>query len=405
VLACLAVPRASAGAVQANTYGVVSAVNGFSLLQGRQSQWGTQMAAMHQNGVQVVRSDAVWGYVQPQPPTASGPGYQWSTYDAWVAALAAHHLTWQPIIDYNTSWTTAVGNNAAFAAFAQAVAARYGAGGTFWGQNPNLPYLPAQMFEIWNEENVSWSYHIDPADYGPLYTAARNAIHVVDPSASVDLGGLADDSAAYEPSKDYPAWYLVQLFGDYPQLERNIDGFALHPYGAAATDSEDWVANFRWALSHYNVPATVPIDLTEFGWPYQASTESWRAAQMSALGDVFSRFNWGIREVAPYDWINPSSVGDADFGFVAPNGMSTKLRPAASAWFNAFAGGSSEPTYTLSQRRVDERGQQPRGVRGVRAGGRRPLRRRRPLLGRGSAPLRAAVPNRRRRSASNRTAR
>src|SRR5205823_5007647 len=159
-------------------------------------------------------------------------------------------------------------NDVAFAAFAQAVAARYGADGSFWAQHQNLPYLPARIFEIWNEENVPGIYRVDPAEYGPLYMAARDAIHAVDPSASVDVGALADDSGAYVAGRDYPGWYLLSLFGYYPQLEHATDGFALHPYGAAATDVQQWVAHFRWVLSYYNVPTSVPIDLTEFGWQY-----------------------------------------------------------------------------------------------------------------------------------------
>src|SRR5438477_5078937 len=91
VLACLATVSGPAGAaVRAKAGAPVSAVNGFALFKGPQSQWDRQLAAMRRRGIQVVRSDAAWGDIQPQAPTLSGPGYQWSTYDAWAQALAAN---------------------------------------------------------------------------------------------------------------------------------------------------------------------------------------------------------------------------------------------------------------------------------------------------------------------------
>jgi hypothetical protein len=337
----------TAPSVQPNPHGVISAINGFSLFKSPQAVWGAQIGAIQQQGVQVVRSDAAWADIQPQAPTANAPGYQWSSYDAWVAALASHYLTWQPIIDYNTGWTTAVADNAAYAAFAQAVAARYGAGGSFWAQNPRLPYEPARVFEIWNEEGGTGPNSISPAQYGPLYTAARNAIHAVDPSASVDVGSLGV-GGTFNASLDYPGWYLVALFHYDPSLTTNVDGFGLHPYGTTALDTEKWLANFRYVLDQYHVSDTIPIDVTEFGWEYSSASETWRAQQMQTLGSVLARSNCGVREVAPYTWMNSSSAGDSyDWGFVAPNGTSTQLRPAALAWFGALTQGATQPTYTL----------------------------------------------------------
>jgi hypothetical protein len=343
LLACLGAATASA-AVQPNRFGVVSSMNGFSLAHSPQSQWAPQLAAMRRQGVEMVRSDAPWAVIEPQAPTASGPTWQFAALDAWVSALAQNDLTWQPILDYNNSWANAATDNKDFAAFAQAVAARYGAGGSFWSQHRSLPYLPVQMFELWNEEN-SWQRPIRAQDYGPLYLAVHAAVHAVDPSASVDLGGLSD-YGNFSPIRDSASWYLVMLFAYHPQLAQVIDGYALHPYGSSATDSAAWVVEFRHTLRHYDVPSQTPIDITEFGWPYSPLVEWWRRQQTSALGAAFSRSDCGIREVAPYDWINPFNDGmkDADFGLVDPSARDTTLRSAGAAWFGAFTQGSSEST-------------------------------------------------------------
>jgi hypothetical protein len=348
ILATLCMTAATASAApQANKYGVISSINGFSLSRSPQSQWGPQLAAMQRQGVRMVRSDAPWANIEPQAPTANGATWQWATMDTWVTALAQNHLTWEPILDYNNSWASAVTDTTDFAAYAVAVAARYGARGTFWSQHPSLPYLPAQIFELWNEENTS-QWYVSPQNYGLLYLAVHTAIHGVDPSASVDLGALSD-SGAYSQSNDSASWYLVYLFGAYPQLTSIIDGYGLHPYGTTATDSAEWLVDYRHTLSHYGVRSSAPIDVTEFGWPYSSSSESWRAQQTNALGAAFSRSNCGIRAAAPYDWINPTNdaMNDTDFGFVDPSASNTTLRPAGAAWFNAFAKYSSQPTFVM----------------------------------------------------------
>ena len=124
-----------------------------------------------------------------------------------------------------------------------------------------------------------------------------------------------------------------------PALVGNIDAFALHPYGTTATDAAEWVIDFRSVLDHLH-EGSVPIDITEFGWltGTTASDEDWRAAQMNALGLAFARSDCGLRELAPYDWVNPTALAEpGDFGFVDAGAQATSPRPAASSWNAALA--------------------------------------------------------------------
>jgi hypothetical protein len=222
-------------AARADSFRTTSAVNGFNIEQMPAVDQSTQLAAAGAQGIQVVRSDAPWSDIQPNAPTATDPGWQWGPTDAWVTALASHGLTWEPILDYAVGWAKsctgfcAPDSDATYAAYAQAVAARYGAGGAFWAANPGLPYRPVQIFEVWNEENVS-TYYIAPARYATLYAAARTAIHGVDPAAAVIVGGLGDDGQTFDANADYPAFYVKSMFAADPGLAGNVDGFGLHPY-------------------------------------------------------------------------------------------------------------------------------------------------------------------------------
>jgi hypothetical protein len=289
----------------------------------------------------MVRSDAPWAAIEPQAPSASGPTFRFASTDAWVGALARNDLRWEPILDYGTSWGNPITTYLAFEAYARAVATRYGTGGSFWTENPRLPHLPAQVFELWNEENGS-QWYIKPQDYGALYGRLRKTILFVDPQASLIVGGLGTRHD-FAPSQDDPAGYVLAMLRANPSLIGHIDGFGLHPYGTSAADSVKWVAHFRRALSVRGI-GPVPIYITEFGWP-AASGESWRADQMRYLATTLSRSNCGIRMLSPYDWSNPE--GGGDYGLVDRTGLDTRLRPAGVAWFAGLRAAASLPALNL----------------------------------------------------------
>lgn len=331
----------SCGADHAVAAQTVSAVNVAAAEELSPQQLSQELAAMQANGVTVVRSDAPWGLIQPSPPGPAGPGWRWARTDSWVTAFAQHGLTWEPILDYSAGWSKhcdgfcAPTLNNTYAAFAQAVAARYGVGGTFWAAHPGLPRRPARVFEIWNEENVP-TYAVTPERYASLYAAASQAIRAVDPSASVIVGGLADDAGPFSPRQDYPSRYVRAMFAARPDLVGHVDGFGLHPYGATGTDVEEWTAHFRQTLDSLG-EGSAPIDITEFGWHIDNPRgESWRAQQMRLVARGLSRSNCGIRLLAPYDWINPAVVPSFDFGLAAVVRGHVTLRPAGVAWFTTL---------------------------------------------------------------------
>jgi hypothetical protein len=190
--------------------------------------------------------------------------YQWTFDDTVASSLAVHRLRWLPIIDYSAAWAQSIpGQNHSpprssvdYAAYAAAFAARYGPGGSFWRERPDLPALPVQAFEIWNEPDSGyfWVPNPDPARYGRLYAAARDSIHAVDPSARVLVGGLAGAAQS-----------LPVLLAANPTLRGRIDGVGIHPYGPSPSAVLANVAAARRVLDQFGLP-TVPLYVTEFGW-------------------------------------------------------------------------------------------------------------------------------------------
>lgn len=328
------------GTASATSPGVISAMNGHTLFVLPSSQWGPEMAMMEAQGVHTLRSDAPWAEVEPNPSTAKNP-YDFSQFDAWETQVAKHNLTWLPILDATPGWAKSCPGQCPpydmqwYAAFAKAVAARYGDGGSFWTDNPGLPYHPAQMFEIWNEENGTqfWSTGPSGAQYAVMYSEARAAIRSVDPQAQVLVGGLGTGDASY---------FVRDMFTAMPSLHGNVDGFGLHPYEATAGADESDVVSFRETLDALG-EGSVPIDLTEFGWTDDGGAqESWRAQMMGQLAQTLSTSNCGVRVLAPYAWVNDPSE-TPNFGLTSGGA----LLPSASAWFSGLQSAAQTPTYAL----------------------------------------------------------
>ena len=116
----------------------------FNDLTYTQAQIDAQLAAVRATGATVARSDALWEAAEPHAPAGGRHHYDWSFDDQIAGSLAAHGLTWLPIIDYTAPWAQSVSgqdhspprSDADYAAYAGAFAARYGSGGTFWRAHP-----------------------------------------------------------------------------------------------------------------------------------------------------------------------------------------------------------------------------------------------------------------------------
>jgi hypothetical protein len=228
------------------------------------TELSAQLIALKATGATLARSDALWELSEPAPPVRGMHHYDWRFDDLIAGSLAAHHLRWLPIVDYTAGWAQSIrgqdhsppSSNADYAAYAAALAARYGANGSFWREHPGLPLLPVAALEIWNEPDsvYFWVPHPDAARYAQLYAAARRAIHAAYPSARVLVGGLSA-----------PLAFLPQLLVADPGLRAGIDGVAIHPYAGSPASVLANVRNTQRALERLGL-ATVPLYVTEFGW-------------------------------------------------------------------------------------------------------------------------------------------
>ncbi len=309
--------RASA-AVSADFYGV----NVQQVFNGPPSAWQPQLSAIGSGGLQLARLDARWSNVEPNPPSRGIHSYDWSDYDPIVAALAAHGIRWYPIVGYSTGWAGVIPGDSNsvvapahvldFAAYAAALARRYGRGGSFWRAHPSLPQLPVEAYEIWNEENSTAFMRPQtsaPEAYADLYLAARAAIRSADPHATVVVGGLALGN----PGVTDEIQFIQRMYAHRPDLAGNVDAVGLHPYQSTLAYTYMRLARFRQGLDQL-AGASVPIEITEIGWSTTAVSESDRAAYLAGLAEQLPRSDCNVSRLIPHTWLtqetNPSDPED-----------------------------------------------------------------------------------------------
>ena len=225
---------------------------------------GAQLTALRATGATLARSDALWEATEPVAPSGGVHHYQWEFDDAIAAALAAHGLRWLPIIDYSAPWSQSVAGRdhsppaspPDYAAYAAALARRYGPAGAFWQAHPELPPMPVDTYEIWNEPDnpAFWSPRPDARAYAELYLLARQAIHTAQPGARVIIGGLT-----------HPASFMADTVAAVPALRGQLDGVAIHPYGPTPEAILAGIRSARRGLDSLGLGG-VPLYVTEFGW-------------------------------------------------------------------------------------------------------------------------------------------
>jgi len=304
------------------------------------AQISAQLAAVRATGATVARSDALWEATEPRAPVGGQHHYDWGFDDAIAGGLAAHGLTWLPILDYSAPWAQSLPgqdhspprSDADYAAYAAAFARRYGPGGAFWRAHPALTAAPVTAVEIWNEPDQPdfWKPAPNPAAYAALYLAARAAIDAVDPGIRVVVGGLTD-----------PAGFLPALLAAAPRLRDHIDGVAIHPYGRPATVLSKVVAA-RATLDGLGLDR-IPLYVTEFGWTtsppgaldYVPAAQ--RPADIESTLTALGHAGCGVAMVLLYTWVSPGGdPGDSQNWY----GIANPTQPAdGTADTAAFAAG------------------------------------------------------------------
>jgi len=252
---CLAF-ASSAAAAPRSFYGVVSSGDPSA----------ADLVRMGKGKVGQVRVNIHWPAVQP---LENWP-YDWSRYDPIVRQAAERRIKVFPTIYGSAAWAADTGKHPPkpefrdeFQAFLRAAAERYGPGGDFWAENPQLPKLPFTDWQMWNEVNSPTFWYAKPKakQYKPLLVAATRGIKPVNPGAKIVVAGLFRTPRVKNsiPMKKY----LKQLYrtGAKPFF----DAVAVHPFARDPQTAMETLDEARRVMRRHKDRKT-PIWITELGW-------------------------------------------------------------------------------------------------------------------------------------------
>jgi hypothetical protein len=276
-LALLA-PGAASAALPAGFWGVVPAG----------SPTVAQLQTVRAGGVEGVRVPVNWLAVQSSP----GVLPDWSSVDPSVRAAAEAGLNVLPFLNSPPQWAVAyeevgggakaprslpvqtAAQRAGWREFLRLAVFRYGPGGSFWIENPQLPERPIRIWQIWNEENYKYfAARPSPAQYGKLVVASYADLRSADGGARIVLGGLfirpQGGSSKPMPGRVKRAYlaadFLERMYRTTPGVRGKFLAIALHPYSYSYKELTTEIEEVRAALERAGDPGRA-IWLTELGW-------------------------------------------------------------------------------------------------------------------------------------------
>lgn len=241
-----------------------------------------QYARFAAAGVRYTREGFDWNHIQ-----RSRGRWDWSYADAVMTAAARHEIRVNPTFAYSALWASPQPNSArpqhhpptdynAYTRFVVEAFRRYGTGGQFWAEHPELDPKPITSAEIWNEPYGWWFWdQPSPARYADLVERTARALS----AAGFGRVRVVMHGAVWTiPKAGQPRQPWIRgIFQARPALRDLVDVVAVHPYPCSNTDGplsthsapgcpsmREAVGGVRLALAAAGAPK--PLWITEIGW-------------------------------------------------------------------------------------------------------------------------------------------
>ena len=280
-------------------------------------------------GVGMMRQQFYWDFLAQGQPAGQ---LNWTFLDRFMRATASMGITVMPVLfGPPAQITTAPAQGAlrgaypprdlgAIGDYGAMLARRYGPNGSFWAENPQLPYHPITAWQIWNEPNIPvyWRPRPNPAAYVRMLWLASQRIKAVDPNAEIVTAGLPDTHI-----KDaIPLWrYIKRMFR--VGAAGSFDTLAVNGYAHTGKGVPTLLTRIRRMVNRLG-GRRAALRVTEFGWAdqgpeakrgrYTAGTRQGRYVYDALRGLWRARTRLNLRGVVYYSWRDqPVYAGGKNF--------------------------------------------------------------------------------------------
>jgi hypothetical protein len=332
----LALAPATAAAQQQVPFGFLGVnAGGGTLLE--HADLESEFDLMLATGVQSVRQPFQWEWSQPYATWADVPQDQaarfrdeggvptdWALIDRQVAAAARRRMAVLAVVHGVPNWAARYPRESSspprdpkqFAVWVATLARRYGPGGKFWAEHPELPRVPVRDWQVWNEPSLVlfWSDRPWAPGYVDLLRATRDAVRAVDPSARIVLAGFPNDS-----------WSALESI--YKEGGHGLfDAMAVHPFTEWPKGVAQIVRKVRRVMTAHGDRDT-PLMVTETAWtsskgripskdPWQV-TERGQARRVTQLLRMLARLRrpMGVERLYWFTWMTTDSEPNYSFDY------------------------------------------------------------------------------------------
>lgn len=251
------------------------------------------------------RFTLLWSVVEFAPGARN-----WGPMDLEVRGAARHGMRPLPVILGSPRHVASKFQNpprsragkAAYSRFVRDAAFRYGrkgkgGRGSFWRENPQVPYRPITLWQVWNEPNYPsyWYGHPKVREYVSLLKRTRRALRQSDRRAKVLTAGLPNSKTP----RAIPARRFLRGIYRTRHARRYFDAVAVHPYASGSRGVIQAVRSTR-QLMNRGRDRRVSIYVTELGWGTGGvKTRNQRAMRTNTRGQA-GRLRTSLRALIRY---------------------------------------------------------------------------------------------------------
>ncbi len=220
---------------------------------------------------------------------------------------------------------------------------RYGKGGSFWAEHPELneAKYAIQTFELGNEPYYGG---MTAAQYAQTVRPTLEAVHAQNLPAKLILPSVIHGSDT--------SW-MDTLYEDIPNLNEYFYAFADHPYWYGHSPSTpgnasplERLATLRKRMNEQGA-SNKPIFITEYGESTadcgeECVSEAEQAAHISTLlNGILAHPEWGVEMISFFqlhDWATESTEREGQFGILRQDGTPKPAYPIVQAAMAKYNG-------------------------------------------------------------------
>jgi len=289
-----------------------------------------------------------WSEEEVQMRAALGAAVTRHEWDINAPVNAQDHLVYVAAAKVHTRihallGANELGNAAHYKEYVVAFIKRYGAGGSFWAEHPELSEAKyaIRTFELGNEPYYGG---MTANQYAAAVRPALEAVHTQNLPAKLILPSVIHGSDT--------SW-MDTLYQSIPNLNEYFYAFADHPYWYGQSPSTpgngsplERIATLRKRMNEKGA-SNKPIFITEYGQSTadcgaECVSEAQQAIDITTLlTGVLTHPEWGVEMISFFqlhDWATESTNREEQFGILRQDGTPKPAYPIVQAAMTKYSG-------------------------------------------------------------------